>query len=57
MFCKAGFEVYGIESNKERLRKIMGDEYFFEPQVSSYLGKYHEKFHPTDDYQELKTVK
>ena len=49
------FEVYGVDTNKQRIKQITNRKPFFEPHVNEYLEKYGHKLIVSTDYRILKT--
>lgn len=56
VFAKAGFEVYGVDTNKNRINQIRLQEKFAEPHVTEYLQKYGANFKLSTNYQTIKEV-
>jgi UDPglucose 6-dehydrogenase len=56
VFCKAGFEVRGVDVSNKRVESINQKMKFSEPQVNDYLEKYGEKLNVSTNYQTLHNV-
>jgi UDPglucose 6-dehydrogenase len=56
VFCKAGFEVCGVDVSEKRIESITRRIKFSEPQVNEYLEKYGERFSVSTDYRTLQDV-
>ena len=56
VFCKAGFDVKGVDINRKVLEKIKNREYFPEPYVNSYLDSYGDRLSVSKSYETFKDV-
>lgn len=56
VFCKAGFNVNGVDISPSRIKRIKDRDKFVEPKVDEYLEKYGDRLHVSTTIEETPSV-